>query len=89
MTSPGPHWVGIAPRCQVKVIPVGPVFADLCPAFQADPSIPRGGVRMVYASDGVFVQNHTDRGVSVFLLFLRQDTVESLALLAKSTRRIP
>lgn len=89
VTSPGPHWVKIAPRCQVKVVPVGPAFTDLCPAFQADPSIPKGAIRMIYSADGVFVQNHTDRPVSVFLLFLRQDTVESLALLAQSTRKVP
>jgi hypothetical protein len=78
----------IAPRCQVKVIPVGPLFTDLCPAFQADPSIQKGAIRVIYAADGVFVQNHTNRGVSVFLMFIRRDTVESLSLLAQSTKAI-
>jgi hypothetical protein len=58
----------------------------MIPAFQTDPSIPRGSVRVLYGPDTVELQNHTTRPVSVFLMFVKPETVGNLATLTKSLK---
>jgi hypothetical protein len=86
--TPGPHWVKIAARSAILIRPIGRMFEGLIPAFQTDPSVPRGSVRVVYGPRTVELQNSLPRPVSVGLAFVKADTLNNLTLLARSTKEL-
>jgi hypothetical protein len=55
----------------------------MAPAFQADPSIPRGSIRVIWLPDRVELQNSTHRTVPVFLIFLKPETLRDITLMAQ------
>lgn len=56
------------------------------PAFQADPSTPRGSIRIVRHQTAVDLQNFHDRAISVGVIFVKPDTIESLALFTRALK---
>jgi hypothetical protein len=85
VTTAGPHWIKIAPKSAVLLRPAR-TLASMIPAFQTDPSIPRGSVRVLYGPGTVELQNHTTQPVSVGLMFVKPDTIGNLATLTKSLK---
>lgn len=85
MSAPGPHWVKIPPRSTIRLHPA-PELSNTVPAFQADPSVPPGSVRIVRHAQGVDLQNFHDRAVAVGVIFVEPDTIESLALFTKALK---